>query len=152
MADWAKVRERVEGFVFDKVVMCIIRGFSSIRRFSNTLLTFENQTGSLTLLCQGNHFDTNSVAIKEMWKIQIQENPEKSDRVIDLVTGVALEDRLITGRHNSVHRHHRRQENPSHYGARFEICRLQMINVLRGQFVANLLSQKITKNDRQLWR
>ena len=46
-------------------------------------------------------------------------NPEKSDRVIDLVTGVALEDRLITGRHNSVRRHHRQQENPSHYGARF---------------------------------
>ena len=68
------------------------------------------------------------------------------------MTGVALEDRLITGRHNSVHRHQRQQENPSHYGARFEICRLQMINVLRGQFVANLLSQTITKNDRQLWR
>ena len=151
MTDWAKVRERVEGFVFDKVVMCIIRGFSSIMHFPNTLLTFENQTGSLTLLCQGNHFDTNSVAIKEMWKIQIQENPEKSDSVIDLVTGVALEDRLITG-HNSVHRHHPQQENPSHYGARFEICRLQMINVLRGQFVANLLSQQITKNDTQSWR
>ena len=72
-------------------------------------------------------------------------NPEKSDRVIDLVTGVALEDRLITGRHNSVRRHHRQQENPSHYGARFEICRLQMINVLRGQFVANLLSQKLRR-------
>ena len=76
-------------------------------------------------------------------------NPEKSDRVIDLVTGVALEDRLITGRHNSVHRHHRQQENPTHYGACFEVCRLQMINFVRGQFVANLLSQKITKNDRQ---
>ena len=151
MADWAKVRERVEGFVFDKVVMCIMRGFSSIRR-SKAILTFENQTGSLALLCQGNHFDTNSVAIKEMWKIQIQENPEKSDSVIDLVTGVALEDRLITGRHNSVHRHHRLQENLSLYVACFEICRLQMTNVLRGQFVANLLSQKITKNDRQLWR
>ena len=72
-------------------------------------------------------------------------NPEKSDRVIDLVTGVALEDRLITGRHNSVRRHHRQQENPSQYGARFEICRLQMINVLRGQFVANLLSQKLRR-------
>ena len=72
-------------------------------------------------------------------------NPEKSDRVIDLVTGVALEDRLITGRHNSVRRHHRQQENPTHYGARFDICRLQMINVLRGQFVANLLSQKLRR-------
>ena len=71
--DWAKVRERVKGFVFDKVVRCIIRGFSSIMHFPNTILTFENQTGSLTLLCQGNHFDTNSIAIKEMWKIQIQE-------------------------------------------------------------------------------
>ena len=79
-------------------------------------------------------------------------NPEKSDRVIDLVTGVALEDRLITGRHNSVHRHHRQQEDPSPYGARYEICWLQMINDLRVQFVASLLSQTITKNDRQLRR